>query len=88
VTTPVLASMAKRPPALSVNEYVTVLGGGVGVAGGAVTPTAVPLAAFSSTALAAGLSSAGAITLNSSTSFTLIVNMVSAVEPSAEWPAP
>ena len=46
-------------------------------------PTAVPMPAFSATVLAAALTSTGTVTSNSSTSFRVIVNMVSAVEPSA-----
>ena len=49
----------------------------------AVIPTSVPLAAFSFTALAVAFASAGLLTSNSSTSSTLIVKTVSAVEPSA-----
>ena len=50
----------------------------------AVIPTAVPLAAFSSTALAVPLASLTAPTLNSSTSLMLMVKFCSLVEPSAE----
>ena len=46
-------------------------------------PTVEPLATFSFTALAAPFASAGLVTSNSSTSSTLIVKTVSAVEPSA-----
>ena len=68
VTTPVLASMANRPPALSVSDVGDRVGRGVRVAGRGGDAHAVPLAAFSSTALAAALVSADAPTSNSSTS--------------------
>ena len=75
VTTPELASIANRPPALSVSEYVTVLVVASASLAAAVIPTAVPLAAFSSTALAATLLSAGVVTSNSSTSPIVMVNV-------------
>ena len=49
----------------------------------AVIPTVVPLVAFSSTASAVASVSLGAVTLNSSRSFRLIVKVASAVDPSA-----
>jgi len=52
----------KTPPASSLSEYVMVLVVASASLAAAVMPTAVLLAAFSSTALAAGLLSAGAVT--------------------------
>src|SRR5438552_19173567 len=63
--------MAKRPPALSVKLYVTMPPAGSVEA--AVMPTAVPLAAFSFTALAAGSLSTGA---EGARLFTLIVKLL------------
>src|SRR5207237_8166210 len=59
VTTPVLALMAKRPPALSVKVYVAA--GPLGSVEDAVRPTTVPLAAPSATLLAATFASVGAV---------------------------
>ena len=50
----------------------------------AVTPTTVPIAAFSSTALAAASLSTGVDTSNSSTSLSAMVKLWLWVEPSAE----
>src|SRR5438477_10213543 len=55
VITPLSASIWNAPPALSVSEYVTVLVVASASKACAVTPTKVPAAAFSSTALVAAL---------------------------------
>ena len=54
----------------------------------AVIPTTVPIAAFSSTALAAASLSTGVDTSNSSTSLSAMVKLWLAVEPSAEVAGP
>ena len=84
VTVPEFASIAKRPPALSNNAYVTVLLVASESDDEALIPTVVPLAAFSSTALVVASVSTGAVVSNSSRSLILIVKTVSAVEPSLE----
>ena len=73
VTTPVFGSIANRPPALLVSEYVTTSVPSGSVAD-AVTPTVVPITEFSATLLAAGLLSTIALTAPSLTSVMLIVN--------------
>ena len=47
-------------------------------------PTAVPFPAFSATEFPEPLESSGVVTLNSFTSLTAIVNVLSAVEPSED----
>ena len=84
VTTPVLASMANRPPALSVSEYVIVLVVASASLAAAVILTTVPLAAFSFTALAMASLSVTAPTSNSSTSLIVMLNTWSVNEPSLE----
>ena len=61
VTTPVLASMANRPPASLSREYVTASVAS-GSSASAVTPTAVPITAFSATAFGAPFASTGVST--------------------------
>ena len=84
VTTPVLASMANRPPALSVQRVGDRVGRGVRVGGRGRDADQRAVRGVLVTALAAALVSLTAPTSNSSTSLIVIVNAVSAVEPSAE----
>ena len=72
VTTPVFASIAKCPPALSVSEYVTTSVPS-GSAARAVIPTAEPSVEFSATEFAAASLSTTALTAPSLTSIKLIV---------------
>ena len=75
VTTPELASIANRPPASSVSEYVTVLVVASASLAAAVMPTVVPLAAFSSTALAEPFAVGRRGHVESSTSPIVMVNV-------------
>ena len=80
VTTPLLVSIAKRPPALSLNAYVTVVPASASVPS-AVTPTVEPVAEFSATTFVTALLS----TRTTGLSFTLhklIVNVSVWIEPS------
>ena len=74
VTIPVFGSIANRPPASSVSEYVTTSVPSASVAD-AITPTVVPSTEFSATVSAAALLSTTALTAPSLTSVivTLIV---------------
>ena len=65
VTTPVFESIAKFPPSLLNRLYVTVFVVESASLADAVTPTAVPIATFSSTASLAESASAGIVTANS-----------------------
>ena len=73
VTTPVFASIANRPPALLVSEYVTTSVPSGSVAR-AVMPTAVPIDEFSTTVFGEASLSTTALTAPSLTSVMLIVN--------------
>ena len=76
VTTPVLVSIANRPPASSVRLYVTVFVVASPSLADAVIPTGVPLAAFSATLLDTGLASTGVDTEDSLTSLILMVTVI------------
>ena len=75
VTTPVVSSIANRPPALSVNEYVTALVVASASEAEAVIPTSAPLSAASESVFAASLLSTGVDTTNSSTSLIVMVKV-------------
>ena len=84
VTMPVFASMANRPPALSVRLYVTVSVTSGSVAS-AVMPTTAPTLASSSTAFAAALlSETGPTLLSDVSSVRLMVKVSDEVEPSVD----
>ena len=82
VTTPDPLSIAKRPPALSVREYVTAFVVASLSLAEAVMPTIVPIAEFSSTAFAVPSASTDAVTSNSSRSLSAMLKTVSLVDPS------
>ena len=81
VTTPLSASIAKRPPASSNSEYVTPLVVASSSVAKPVTPTVVPFAAFSLTALEVPSVSTGAVTSNSSRSATVTLMSCESVPP-------
>ena len=72
VTTPVVLSMANRPPSLFCKEYVMVLLVESASLADAVIPTKVPTVAFSFTLLLVALVSVTEPTSNSSTSLIAI----------------
>ena len=81
VTTPVAPLIANRPPASSNSEYVTPFVVASSSVENPVMPTAVPLAALSSTAFAVASLSVGAETSNSSTSLTVTLSDCESVPP-------
>src|SRR5438477_1514852 len=83
VITPLSASIWNAPPALSVSEYVTVLVVASASKACAVTPTKVPAAAFSSTALVAALQTDGDNSANTVLDFMAIVKDSYACQPVA-----